>query len=345
MTVHWLPVPYSNYMGFTGRLRAFVHFAFSATRKAASLPGDVILATSTPLTIAIPGILASRWQRIPMVFEVRDLWPDVPIAMGVLRNPVAIQAAIWLERLAYRLSTRVVTVAPGMKEAVSQRGVPADHITVIPNGCDFDVFHPEISNSLRARSRGIRILYMGTMGKANGVDYIPRLAHELHLLSHSAAVKFYLVGDGSERQAVEALAADLNVLDESVYFIGTLPKRDVARWVASADATIITYDGPEVVFRDSVSNKFFDSIAAGKPVIANYSGFVTLTAQAAGAGFIVNRDPAVAAVEVLRLVSDSEVLEKAGRAAGVLARERFSRERLAGQLDQVLREAVHGDRR
>ncbi len=342
VTVHWLPVHYSNHMNFSHRLRAFVKFAVAAAARAISLRGDVIFATSTPLTIAIPGILASRWAGVPLVFEVRDLWPDVPIAMGVLRNSVAIWMARALERLTYKLSARVVALAPGMKDAIAARGTKAEHITVIPNGCDFDLFGaaPSGAKFPGALPDSKYVLYAGTMGLANGVSYISRLAYEIALRVTGTPVQFYLIGDGSERSIAEALAAQLGVLGRSVYFMGTLPKREVARWVASADATIITYDGPEIVFRDSVSNKFFDSIAASKPVIANYSGFASQVAVAAGAGFIVDRDPSLAALQVLRLIADPGLLTEAGARAGELARQHFSRDNQAGELERVLQGAV-----
>ena len=87
--VQWLPVPYSNAMSYAQRLVAFGRFVVASTRRAAALPSDIVFATSTPLTIALPAVYAARRQRVPMVFEVRDLWPELPIAMGALRNPVA----------------------------------------------------------------------------------------------------------------------------------------------------------------------------------------------------------------------------------------------------------------
>ena len=87
INVHWLPVPYSNSMSYSQRLFSFFRFAILSARKAASLPADVVFATSTPLTIVLPAFYASRCQSVPMVFEVRDLWPELPIAMGALRNP------------------------------------------------------------------------------------------------------------------------------------------------------------------------------------------------------------------------------------------------------------------
>lgn len=341
--VHWLPVVYSNRLTYRDRLKAFGRFAWASARKAASLGGDVVFATSTPLTIAIPGIYASCRRRVPMVFEIRDVWPDVPIAMGVLRNPIAIGAARSLERIAYRHATRIVALAPGMKEALCRRGIEPSRVAVIPNGCDFDVFgdgRAEPAVLPPAEGAPATIVYIGTMGVANGVDYIPRMAAAVQARAGAAAVRFFLIGDGSARDAVEAQARALGVLDRTVFFVGSLPKRETARWVAAADATIMTYDGPEIVYRDSVSNKFFDSIAAGKPVFANFSGFSTLTAVEAGAGHILPRDPVAAADELQRLVADRAALARAGDAARRLAHDRFSRDRLATELERVLEAAV-----
>lgn len=339
ITVHWLPLPYSNHMGFAQRMRVFLWFALSSARRAATLPGDVVFATSTPLTIAIPGLVASLWKRVPMVFEVRDLWPDVPIAMGILRNPIAVKLARWLEHLAYRRASHVVVVAPGMKEAIVRHGVEEQLVTVIPNGCDFDIFdvhNPKLVAFPNAQPGDCIVLYLGTMGITNGIAYIPPLARALRERTGNDRIKFYLIGDGGQRAEVEDLARRLGVLGESVHFLGTMPKRELASWLAAADATIITYDGPEIVYRDSVSNKFFDSIAGGKPVLANYAGFATLAAAEAGAGWILPREPEAAAAQLQLLAADRGTFVDAGQRAETLARERFDRDCLASQLERVL---------
>jgi glycosyltransferase involved in cell wall biosynthesis len=331
-------------MAARNRLRAFWRFATASARRAASLPADVVFATSTPLTIAVPAIVASVWRRRPMVFEVRDLWPDVPVALGALRNPVAIRAAYWLERYAYRSARRIVALAPGMKASVVERGIAESVVSVIPNGCDFDLFDGECVAAQEppwVNSGSVKILYTGTMGLVNGMEYIPRLARALEGQADAPRVDFYLIGDGRQRAATEALAMQLGVLDRSVHFIQPMPKRDLARWLAFADATIMSHYGPEIVFRDSVANKFFDSIAAGKPVIANYSGFATLTAVQAGAGFIIDSEPARGAAQLAELVRDRTNLARAGERARVLASERFSRDKLARDLELVLLDAVN----
>ena len=179
--VHWAGVPYDNTMGYATRLRSFFTFAWRAARKAASLRGDLIFATSTPLTIAVPAVYASWRCKRPMVFEVRDLWPEVPIAIGAIRNPLLKAAARWLERFAYRNSERVVALAPGMREEIIATGYAADRVSVIPNGCDFDLFGDAAAGrQLRAAHEWLGdrplLVYTGTFTLLTGTTYLARLA-------------------------------------------------------------------------------------------------------------------------------------------------------------------------
>ena len=144
--VFWTPISYDNRMSFRRRIVAFFAFAWRAAKKAAECDADIIFATSTPLTIALPAVYAARRSNCPMVFEVRDLWPAVPIAIGAIRNPLTKSAARWLERFAYRNSSKVVALAPGMKDAIVATGYPEERVAVIPNGCDMDVFSTGVSS-------------------------------------------------------------------------------------------------------------------------------------------------------------------------------------------------------
>src|SRR5688572_6919096 len=138
--VHALPVPYSNRMSYARRIEAFMRFAWEAGREASRLGGDLIYATSTPLTIAIPAVRAARHHRIPMVFEVRDLWPEVPVAVGALRNPVLIALARRLERFAYENAAHVIALSDGMRDGVVSTGQSPSRVTVVPNACDRELF-------------------------------------------------------------------------------------------------------------------------------------------------------------------------------------------------------------
>ncbi|MCP3893737.1 MAG: glycosyltransferase family 4 protein, partial [Bacteroides sp.] len=171
--VHWLPNLYSNHMSFAERIKAFSRFAFEAGRRARAVGGDVVFGTSTPLTIAIPGVRTAKKLRVPFVFEVRDLWPEMPIATGALRHPLLKAIARRLERYAYFNADHIVALSPTMRDGVLKVRSDVD-ISVIPNSCDLDLFdfpklsagsfvdqHPEL--------KGVPIVsYAGTFGQVNG---------------------------------------------------------------------------------------------------------------------------------------------------------------------------------
>ena len=140
-------IPYSNRSSYRQRMRAFVTFAVASARLAAAIPADVVIATSTPLTIAFPALYARWRQRIPMVFEVRDLWPEMPVSLGALRNPILIAAARWLERVAYRGSTEIVALSPGTAAGISAVATPVRQVTIIPNAADLDVFQARLRSA------------------------------------------------------------------------------------------------------------------------------------------------------------------------------------------------------
>ena len=184
--VHWLPVPYSNYMGFFARVKAFLQFMLSARKKAISLGGDVIYATSSPLTIAIPGVHASKKNKIPIVFEVRDLWPEAPIQMGKLNNPILRFIAKRLELYAYKNASHVVGLSPGMRDGIVAAGKAPENVSVIPNSSDIELFSQvgEVSESAKeCFGVGGKFVfsYCGTMGEANGLGFVLDCASELKL--------------------------------------------------------------------------------------------------------------------------------------------------------------------
>jgi glycosyltransferase involved in cell wall biosynthesis len=343
--VHWLPVPYSNRMGFIRRVWAFVRFAFRSASKAASLRGDVIFATSTPLTIAIPGVWASRRQGIPMVFEVRDLWPELPVAIGAIRSPVLIWLAERLERWAYRNSKRLVALSPGMRDGVVRTGYPEAHVSIVPNSCDIDLFGVAKEGDLLAVQRmlpwlGNRklVVYTGTFGALNNSGYLIRIAHSM--VSMDSEVRFLLVGDGADFEYNTELATSLGVLGHNLFILKSMPKRDLTAVVRRATVATSLFVNIREMWANS-ANKFFDALAAGKPVMINYRGWQAELLLTSGAGIVVpTDDPHAAATALLELLSDDTRLARASEASRKLAREEFSRDILADRLIKVLEDAV-----
>lgn len=346
--VHWLPVEYSNSMNVPQRIRAFLRFAVASALKAAQLGGDVVFATSTPLTVALPGIYASWRGRVPLVFEVRDLWPAVPIAFGALRNPLAISLARGLERFTYHYASRIVALAPGMAEDVAATGIPREKIAVIPNGCDVDVFG---ATSSRPSPRDVHswlgerdlVLYAGTLGRVAGVGYLVRLAAAVERLDPE--IRFVVLGEGAERDAIRAAAAEAGLLGRTLFMLDAIPKRDLVPWLHAADMTLALFAGPRVAWKDAVQNKFFDSLAAGKPVACNFVGWQSEIAVEAGVGLILDRaDMAVAAHALVAKLQDEAWLAGVPARARELVQTRFERGLLAAELERVLRAAVEESR-
>lgn len=338
--VHLIPVPYGNAMGFRRRLRAFFQFAIAAATHAAGVGGEVVFATSTPLTIAVPAMWAKWRLSIPMVFEVRDLWPEVPIAVGALRNPVLKLAARWLEGAAYRSSARIVALSPGMKEGIVRRGVPPERVHVIPNCADIELFrvppergwewrrqHPEIADRPM-------VLYAGTLGRINGVDWLVRVAHAATELAPE--VCFVIVGDGREKQRVEEEARHLGVLGRNLFIHPPVAKQEMPAVLSAATVCTSLVIDLEALW-DNSANKFFDALAAGRPVVLNHEGWQAELLRAHGAGVVLPvRDVEEAARRLVDRVRDAKWVQGAGAAAARLAEGRFDRAKLAKELNSVL---------
>jgi glycosyltransferase involved in cell wall biosynthesis len=342
--VHWYPVPYSNNMSYSDRIKSFFAFAWKSARRAASISADVIYASSTPLTVALPGVYAARKQRIPMVFEVRDLWPDMPISMGALNNRFAIAAARRLERFAYRRSKHVVALSPEMKAGVTSRGKRDDEVTVIPNGCDLDLFPAPAADGAAFRAAhawlGDRplVLYAGAVAKLNGLEYLVELA--LQMLGLDPEVRFLLVGNGNDRDRLRDKARSVGVLDRNLFFIDSVRKSQVPAVLSAATiATSTVVDVPGVSANSA--NKFFDSLAAARPIAINHVGWLADIIREKDCGLVLPpHDVPAAARQVIAAVRNESWLRDAGIRARQTAERLFDRDRLAAKLESVLNTAV-----
>ena len=328
------------------RILAFLKFALRSSRLAAALDSDIVFATSTPLTIAIPAVFASYKRRVPMVFEVRDLWPEMPIAIGSLKNPFLVKAARFLEHWAYRHSSSVVALSPGMKSGVIRTGYPASRVAVIPNSCDNADFadDPDSASKFRAARPWLGnnplLIYAGTFGRINGVGYTVALAKELLLIGSS--IRMLLVGDGAEWDSVKQQADEAGVLGVNLFIEKRVSKNEVtALFSASSMSSSLFIDLPQM--RINSANKFFDALAAGKPIFLNYGGWMHDLILKHRCGISAWRQPLdKVARELDSRLNDSEWLSRAGRSSRMLAESYFDRDLLASELERVLVAAVNG---
>jgi glycosyltransferase involved in cell wall biosynthesis len=301
-----------------------------------------VFATSTPLTIGIPALVASKYHKAPLVFEVRDLWPEAPIQLGALRNKFVISLARLLERVIYRSSAHVVALSPGIREGIISGGVAEERVTVIPNASDLGLFTPDADGSdFRARL-GVNgqfvCSYFGAMGEANDLMQVVNAAKLLQERGEKG-VAFVLHGKGKRRPALEAFCKDHKLTN--VFFSDPIPdKNAIARLAAASDACMTIYKNLPVLYTCS-PNKLFDTFAAGRPAIVNSPGWLKELVEENEAGFFVRPDDAAHLAErVLYLRDHPETARSFGRNARRLAEERFDRVKLAAQLMCIFEKVV-----
>lgn len=343
INVHWLPIPYSNHMSYGVRIWAFLKFAVLSARRASSIESDVVFATSTPLTIALPAVYCARKKGKPLVFEVRDLWPELPIAIGAIKNPLLKFAARFLERWAYKNSEAVVALSPGMRDGVCGVGYEKERVAVIPNSSDNKEFSIDVAAGKEFRNArpwlGKRplIIYPGTFGKINGVAYLVDLAKELLVLAPE--VRILLIGDGAERDAVCDKARSLGVLNVNLFMESNVSKNQMPMIFSAADMICSLFvDMPEM--RANSANKFFDALAASKGVILNYGGWQADLVEQAQCGIVTWGMPLnEAARRVAEKLQDKVWLGGAGIQSKKMANRLFDRDVLANQLEKVLIES------
>lgn len=322
---------YSNHDGFLKRTATFLKYAWGSLRIALTERYDTIFATTTPLTAGIPGI-AARWlRRKPFVFEVRDLWPELPRAMGVITNPLVLGAMSVLEWTSYHSADRCIGLAPGITQGIARRGVAKTTIATIANGCDIGIFRADV---VPWRPEGVReddllAIFTGTHGVANGLDAVLDAARVLRDRGRDD-IKIALVGDGKLKPALQARAERQGL--SNVVFHPPVDKEKLAGLMASADLGLQILANLPAFYYGTSPNKFFDYIAAGLPVLNNYPGWLSNILVQERCGFAIPPDdPAAFADALEQAASDRRALAVMGKQAAVLADREFDRLRLADQ--------------
>jgi glycosyltransferase involved in cell wall biosynthesis len=326
-----LPLRYSNHDGLGRRTLIFLRFAWRSALLALKGDYDLLFATSTPLTAALPGILARWVRRKPFVFEVRDLWPELPKALG-MRNPFLLSGMSLLEWLAYKSCSAAVALSPGIVEGIRRRAEKDLPVTMIPNGCDLDIFRPELRQdlSLEGIAAGDFVAgFTGAHGVANGLDAVLDTAAVL-LRRGQTHIKFAFIGDGREKQRLRERASHEKLLN--CLFYPPMRKADLARVIASLGCGLMVLKNVPAFYYGTSPNKFFDYVAAGIPVVNNYPGWLAEMIEREKCGVVVPPgDPERFADTLQSLASDPETCRRMGTAARNLAGRQFAREKLTAQ--------------
>jgi glycosyltransferase involved in cell wall biosynthesis len=343
--LHIYHLDYSNKDSFNNRIIKFIKFSVACLFKSRRISCDVVFATSTPLTIGIPGVFSAKKHKVPLVFEVRDLWPELPIAVGVIKNPVVIKLLKIFERWIYKNSSKIIALSPGMADGVLSTGYKKENISIIPNACDVSLFLEGYNNhaSFRDRYDWLKdrpmLLYAGTLGVINGVSCLVDIAY--HLIYLNPEVRIVVIGSGMERDLIIQQAKEKKVWQVNFFLLEAMPKNELVAAFSAADISISLFIDIKEMWNNS-ANKFFDTLASGTPIAINYLGWQADIINNSGAGLILPpSDALLSAKTINQAITNKEWLITSGCSAKKIALRDFDRDKLAEKFEQVLIESIN----
>jgi glycosyltransferase involved in cell wall biosynthesis len=250
----------------------------------------------------------------PFLLEVRDLWPEFGISMGVINNPIVIALARWLERFLYARATHILVNSPAYKEYMLARGVPANKITFIPYGTDVDMFNPNVDGLAVRKQLGIEekfvVLYAGALGQANDIYTVLCAAEHLKGEDH---IRFVFWGDGKERPNLQSEAERLEL--KNVIFAGVCPKKEMPFVIASSDVCLAILQNVPM-FRTTYPNKVFDYMAAARATVLVIDGVIRDVIELSQGGvFVEPGNHELLAKTILELSKDPQRVKQMGQSA------------------------------
>ncbi len=332
LLIHYIYLPYTNDLNYFKRLIVFTKFLFSSSFKLLSLKGDITLATSTPLTIGVPALLKKWIHKTPFIFEVRDVWPEVVIAIGAVKNKILIRVLYILEGLIYKNASVIVPLSVDMKKSITSRypKLTPKIIEVIENISEIDRFQNqhESDKFLIEKKIGFSprfsILYAGTFGKVNGINYVINLASKS--LSLDPSIVYILIGDGAYKKMVIEEAHRKDVINKNVFFLDSVSKSELPQFYFECDIGS-SFVIPIKELWSNSANKFFDTIAAGKPILINHDGWQKDIINEENIGYVLPATLSESSIkDFLKYTCDDVLIKKQNENALNFAKKNYSRE-------------------
>jgi glycosyltransferase involved in cell wall biosynthesis len=296
---------------------------------------DVIMGTTPPIFQAISAWLLSALRRRPLLLEIRDLWPEFAIDIGLLKNPALIRIARWLENFLYRRADYLLVNSPAYRDYLIAKGIAPSKISFIPNGVDAEMFDPSdrataLRQTLHLEGKFVAA-YAGAIGMANDLDTVIAAAD---LLRDRKEIHILIVGDGKERKRLESEAARLRL--DNLTFTGSFPKSQMRQVLAATDACIAILRNIRM-FTTTYPNKVFDYMAAGRPTLLAIDGVIREVVERANGGiFVQPGDPRSLANAIIRLADDPNGAREMGANARQYVIEHFSRDIHAQQFAELI---------
>lgn len=294
LTINIMYLPYDNKLSNFKRIIVFFKFVWFSTFKLLSIKSDLVLATSTPLTIGIPAIIKKKIHKTPFIFEVRDVWPEAVIAIGAFKN-IYIQKLLYtLEKKIYTNATSIIPLSVDMQKSINSRYPELINKTqvVIENIAEIYRFHTNNSNPFNLKDfigfqPRFSVLYAGTFGKVNGIHKLIELAEKT--IAIDSKLVYILIGSGSEKEIIRQNALAKKILNKNLFIFNPIPKKELPNWYNSVSMGSSFVINIPSLWANS-ANKFFDTLASSKPILINHEGWQADLIRTHNIGYVLPLD-------------------------------------------------------
>ena len=314
---------YKNHLNYFERTKIFLKFTLYSIGTVFREDFDIIFATSTPLTIGIPGIFARWFKKKKFIFEVRDLWPELPQAMGIIKNPFILSLIKYLEWGVYYSANRLIALSPGILKGITKITYNSKKVDMIPNGSDLNLFSRNFFSTRHkyVSQNDLMVIFTGAHGVANGLDAVLDAASVVKKRGYKK-VKFVLIGDGALKIKLKIRAKQEKI--DNIIFLDPMPKLELIGLMKDADLGLQILDNIPEFYYGTSPNKFFDYIAAGLPVLNNYPGWLADLIVKYECGFAIKpSDPEIFADKIIFALENPHKLKKMSFNALKLAKTEF----------------------
>lgn len=322
-----------NYLSY---MISAVTFSFFVKRP------DVIIATSPQFFCGWAGVVSGFFRRVPLILEIRDIWPESIVAVGAMRNSRLVRVLEWLEMRLYSSARHIVTVGDGYKRRLLEKGVPDEKISVVMNGVDRELFTPRSPSEELKREYGIESAfvcsYTGTIGMACGLEIVLEAAQKMKDRG-IADIVFMLVGDGASRKDIEAQARERQL--DNVIFTGRQTKDKMPDFLAISDVCFVHLRKTDL-FTTVMPSKIFEAAGMAKPIINGVGGYAADFIERAGAGINIEPENSDQFIEALMLLRNNTSLgESYGNAGREHVIANFDSDRLARDYLEIINTLVY----
>lgn len=346
VTVHRTHVSEAYNKGFIGRLWGYFSFMFSSFWAGifhTKGKFDAVIVTSPPLFVGGSGYLISRLKRIPMVFEIRDLWPESAIDTGVLTNKLVIKLAYWFESFIYKKAKLINVLTPAFFKSLNEnKGVAKSKLIMIPNAADFSLSEEILLNFNREdfrREHNLEnhfvITYVGAHGVANHLEQILEAGKKLE----DTNVLFLLIGQGMEKERL--IEKSKKMENTNIRFLDPVPKKEVFKYILASEMGASVLKKVDT-FKTVYSNKSFDYFSCKKPILMAIDGVSRELVENAKAGVYVEpENPNEYSKAIREYLRDEERLKREGENGYQYAKINFDREFLANEYLESIKRIIN----